>query len=69
MKGTSNRIGMATLNELMSGQITTSQLGFQISKILTWSFFGHQVYYQVFEAIWSKPVEANFILSYTQVYE
>jgi len=63
MKGTSNRIGMATLNELMAGQITTSQLGFQNNKILTWSFKA------VFKAAWSKPVKANFILSYTQVYE
>ena len=63
MKGTSNRIGMATLNELMSGEITTSQLGFQMSKILTWSFKA------ALKATWSKPVKANFILSYTQVYE
>jgi len=34
MKGTSNRVGMATLKELMSGEdITTSQDGFQMSNL------------------------------------
>ena len=31
MKGTSNRVGMATLKEIMSGDITTSEGGFQMS--------------------------------------
>ena len=31
MKGTSNRVGMATLKEIMSGDITTSEGGFQMT--------------------------------------
>ena len=31
MKGTSNRVGMATLKEIMSGDITTLEEGFRMS--------------------------------------
>ena len=45
MKGASNRVGMATLKELMSGDITTSQEGFQMSNfdsVLETCAFIHQ---------------------------